>query len=552
MRYLGMVAAVVLAALSMYALPSLIDLMRSPAARSRAMAALHAAHFDSNIRPSRHVRRAMHKRLSSLWLLPEAGSVTLPTLRDATPAERQQLLRAGIITFSGGSGEASVLEEDLSAEKISDLSLDTLKKMRATGIEEGNKLAERADSLTRDERKQMRGILANLAVLGETIAEREGDDEAIKMFREAKAAEDKARQALMRQSQPEIYDPAGARKADFKTPGEMFIESDAYKAHRTSGFEGPSGVAPYPEMSGVLGLRDATKAIKARAIITASDTVAGDLSRPQFIGFQDQALLRPLTIRDIVTVIPTDSDAIEYVQETSRVSGAAPVAEATASTGSSGTKPEAGLVFDVRTTTIKTIAEWVAATTRILADAPMLRGYIDQYLLYDLALELEDQIISGDGTGENFTGILNTVGIQTQAAPVAPASNLDGVRKAITQVELNGRTRPTAVVLHPTDSQNLDLLKVNAEANRFVTDPFNYNPNSPIWGLPRVVTDGITAGTYCVGDFRRAVLFNRQAAQIRVGTVNDDFIRNIVRVLAELRAGFAVLRPAAFVKGTFA
>jgi hypothetical protein len=50
------------------------------------------------------------------------------------------------------------------------------------------------------------------------------------------------------------------------------------------------------------------------------------------------------------------------------------------------------------------------------------------------------------------------------------------------------------------------------------------------------------------GDFRRAVLFDREETSIAVGTANEDFIRNIVRVLAECRAAFAVLRPTAFVK----
>ena len=45
------------------------------------------------------------------------------------------------------------------------------------------------------------------------------------------------------------------------------------------------------------------------------------------------------------------------------------------------------------------------------------------------------------------------------------------------------------------------------------------------------------AGTALVGDFRRAVLFDRESATISVGTVNDDFIRNLIRVLGELRAG---------------
>jgi HK97 family phage major capsid protein len=56
--------------------------------------------------------------------------------------------------------------------------------------------------------------------------------------------------------------------------------------------------------------------------------------------------------------------------------------------------------------------------------------------------------------------------------------------------------------------------------------------------------------TALVGDFRRAMLFDRETTSISIGTAGDDFIRNLVRVLAELRAGFVVIRPAAFVAVT--
>jgi hypothetical protein len=40
-------------------------------------------------------------------------------------------------------------------------------------------------------------------------------------------------------------------------------------------------------------------------------------------------------------------------------------------------------------------------------------------------------------------------------------------------------------------------------------------------------------------------------ARDHVGTINDQFIRNMVTV-GEIRAGFAVVRPSAFVKATLA
>ncbi|MEX0755300.1 MAG: phage major capsid protein [Actinomycetota bacterium] len=61
-----------------------------------------------------------------------------------------------------------------------------------------------------------------------------------------------------------------------------------------------------------------------------------------------------------------------------------------------------------------------------------------------------------------------------------------------------------------------------------------------------VETDAMPAGSALVGDFTRAILWEREAVNIAVGTVMDDFIRNIVRVLGEMRAAFAVVRPTAF------
>ena len=78
--------------------------------------------------------------------------------------------------------------------------------------------------------------------------------------------------------------------------------------------------------------------------------------------------------------------------------------EATATTGATGLKPEGGIVFAKVTEAVRTIALWVPATTRVVADVPQLRTYIDEYLGADIQTELEDLIVAGDGIGENFTG----------------------------------------------------------------------------------------------------------------------------------------------------
>jgi HK97 family phage major capsid protein len=341
-----------------------------------------------------------------------------------------------------------------------------------------------------------------------------------------------------------------------RSVGEAFIRSRAFGLWMSRYPEGAPSDSHPPASSDPLTVRAPLSRIvpKFRTLITAADASAGTLIRPDYRGLLEPGLVRPLTVRDVVTVIPVTTDAIEYVKESSRVTAAAPVAEASALTGTTGTKPEGGLVFAIVSEPVRTLAEWVPATKRVVQDAPQLRAYIDGYLTEDLAIELEDQIVAGSGSGENFRGILNTVGIGTVGPPVAPASALDALRQAKRMVRVNGKTNATAVLLNPQDAEFIDLLKVNAEANNFASGVLTFGGGGPfgtalstVWGLPIIESEAVPAGTGLVGDFRRAVLFDRESVTMSVGTVGDDFIRNLVRVLAELRAGFGVLRPAAFV-----
>jgi uncharacterized protein (UPF0548 family) len=80
------------------------------------------------------------------------------------------------------------------------------------------------------------------------------------------------------------------------------------------------------------------------------------------------------------------------------------------------------------------------------------------------------------------------------------------------------------------------------------------NNEMKVASLTVVSTTFMTAGTFLVGDMTRANLRVRENANIQVGYVNDDFARNMVTILAELRAvHYIKLNDVnAFVKGTLA
>src|SRR5690606_5416089 len=138
-------------------------------------------------------------------------------------------------------------------------------------------------------------------------------------------------------------------------------------------------------------------------------------------------------------------DTIEYVREDTFTNNAAPVAEATATTGTTGLKPESALAYSTQTSPVRTIAHWIPVTNRMLGDAPAIRGIINSRLLMGLNLELEEQMLTGNGSGENLQGIIGVGGINIQG--VGSDSVLDAMLKARTQVRVNGLAQPNAYVL---------------------------------------------------------------------------------------------------------
>ena len=291
----------------------------------------------------------------------------------------------------------------------------------------------------------------------------------------------------------------------------------------------------------------------SKALVTgASETSAGSLVQNQLLGLQvgAEAFSRPLMLRDLVTPGTTESDLVEYVRVTSMTNNAAPTAEAT--TTANGTKPESGLATLKVQAPVRTIAHWIPITKRALSDAAQIKTLIDGFLQFGLEEELEDQMISGDGLNENFTGLAATSGVQAQAYDT---SLLKTLRKAKTLVRTVGRSIPTGYVINPTDVESLDLL-MDLNGRYYFGGPSGTlaNPGlagpttAPLWNLPVIETEAVPVGTAYVGDWRKAILWDREQSSITMSDSHASFfVQNLVAILAEMRAAFGVIQPSAFV-----
>ncbi len=254
---------------------------------------------------------------------------------------------------------------------------------------------------------------------------------------------------------------------------------------------------------------------------------------------------RRFFIRDLVSVQQTGLASVPYMQELNAVAnegGAQMVAEGSA-------KPEVTMEFVAADAQVRKIAAWIPVTDEIIADAPTLRGYIDTRLEYMVNVRAEQQELNGTGTAPQIRGILQTVGIQTQAAVTGdyPAT----IAAAIGKVE-NVDGDADGVATNPIDYWT-------AVAKRHA-DQFDngFGGNAPsamsgiTWGLPAVRTRALSSGDAVVGAWRLgATLFDRSGLEIKVADQHStNFIENILVIRGERREALAVWVPPYFVDTT--
>lgn len=333
---------------------------------------------------------------------------------------------------------------------------------------------------------------------------------------------------------------------ELKTLGQAFVASDIYEGIKSSQRGNGSPVA------------------MLRKDISSLAASAGALIRPDRDPEVYRDPFRPTRIRDLIPAIPTSSGSIEVMRLNLVDNQAGPQQAASEPSSAIGggefqLKNKSDYTWQLVTYPVRTIAHWVPASRQALSDAPMLQGLIDTELTYGLDLESDRQLLLGDGTGQNVTGLLVDAGVSSVGGlPVGtnpadvPSAMIDHIRGAVTALQTSEYYAPNGVVLNPVDWGLLETAKATDGHYLMIQFPAN-GADQRIWRMPVIVTNAMPAGEFLLGDWRLgAKLYEREDITVRVSESHADyFVRNGVAILAEERYAFAVNRPNAFVKGSF-
>lgn len=304
------------------------------------------------------------------------------------------------------------------------------------------------------------------------------------------------------------------------------------------------------EFLALKGNRSASVEITVKAVgnMTLGGNIVDDAQIPQAqreAGITRIVRRQPFILQ-LVNTGTINSNKWEWVQQVNPDGGAGMTAEGTK-------KSQADFDLELAEASVRKVTAYIKVSKEMLDDVDMMRAEIDQELIELINLKIDEQLLSGDGLGQNLVGILENATAYSAgsfAGTVVEPNNADVLRTAINQVMVN-LFQPNYIVLHPSDVTALELSKGND--GHYVMPPFTTTDGTVIKGIPVVMNTGVTEGDFLVGDFTKSGVRFKEGLTINVGYENDDFTKNFVTILAEARLVHRVKSNhyGAFVSGTF-
>ena len=316
--------------------------------------------------------------------------------------------------------------------------------------------------------------------------------------------------------------------------GEQFANTDAYKAYVEKGVKGVDSQAEF------------------KTTLNTTGYPPESLRAP---GILETALRNPDSVIGLFDQIQTNQNAYVYLEETTFTNNAGSIAES----GDISSSLESALAFTERTESIRKMATFLPVTDELLADVAGIQGYVNSRLSTMMKLNLDNQLINGDGSAPNLTGVLNKGGINTfdYALPYAgELGKLGQIYQAITEIRKDAFVEPDAIVMHPSDWYDIvtsvtDVTTSGSKNPLFVVaGGFGADAAPRIWGLKVVPSTVIAEGTMLVGKFSggdAAQVIMREGVDLAVSDSHSDFFaKNQLAIRLTMRLGFAIYRPTAF------
>lgn len=194
-------------------------------------------------------------------------------------------------------------------------------------------------------------------------------------------------------------------------------------------------------------------------------------------------------------------------------------------------KPLKDWNYETETSVAKKVAVSCKVSTEMLSDAPFMRAEIDRLLRADLMAKVDEKLLTGTGTSGEIKGItVEAAGYTTSELDdkINNPNYADAIRAAVLQLRMLNFT-PNILFINPEDKAMIDLTKDTT--GRYISAELL----AVIRGLTIIETTRVEKGKFLLMDSSKWMVRPYEALRLEYGWENDDFRKNLVTVIAEMR-----------------
>ncbi|WP_395007296.1 phage major capsid protein [Undibacterium sp.] len=257
-----------------------------------------------------------------------------------------------------------------------------------------------------------------------------------------------------------------------------------------------------------------------------------------------EGAFREFTVEDLLTSIPTSSNAIDWIRENTFTNAAAETAEGVQ-------KPQSSITFSPATMPVTNVAHWIKITRQLAMDNAALAAYINRRMIYGVNLRVENQLVAGNGVAPNLNGFTNTGNFTAHGYTGASITALGLLNNRIDLIGLMigdcaiADYKASGIILNTADWWRIRLAK-DGQGQYLLGGP-GVNVTPTLFGLPVAASNAMPVDNVLVGDLRMAAtLHNREGVVVDMFDQDENNAQlNLITIRAERRLALTVEKPAA-------
>lgn len=278
--------------------------------------------------------------------------------------------------------------------------------------------------------------------------------------------------------------------------------------------------------------------VEVKNTLTGGDATVAPDRKPGIVS----GAMVPMTLESFLPSMPTSSNAIEFTRENAFTNSAAEAAEG-------ASKAESALTWTLVNMPISTVAHWIKISRQLAADNAQLAAYVNTRMRYGVNLKVETQLVAGDGTAPNISGILDsgnfTAHGYANAALGSTLKKLVLIRKVLADSWAAGFPAD-GIILNPADWATIEIELMTTAAGQTLYS-VSEGGQPRLFGVPVIQSVGMTADNFAAGAFGQGyMVHNREGVVVEMSdSDSDNFTKNLITIRAERRLALATERPAA-------